>query len=453
MNSHADIHSFIIGSPQYDACRMVRWKIALKLRIAMKRSTTKQSLLRIALIALSALALNCVGPSRNREQVRHWVGTWGCGVQLTERQNLPAAPGLSSNTLRQVVHTTIGGKKVRVQFSNIFGTSPVVMNSAHIALNPSVMTSGAIDSATDTALKFGGAEAVTIPAGQDVWSDLVAFDLPPMTNLAITIYFGDTSRDVTGHPGSRTTYYLMPGNAVSTPDMTSAAKAEHWYNIQAVDVMADENSAALVTLGDSITDGRGSTSGGNNRWPDDLAARLQTNAPTDHVSVLNMGIGGNTILYGGLGPTAERRFDRDVIERSGVRWVIVFEGVNDIGGAYGPRSAGLATNLIAAFKQFGEKAHARNIRVYGATITPFGGNGYYSVQHEAIRQEVNAWIRTNSVFDGVIDFDAAVRDPANPERFKAEYHPGLYAGDWLHMNPAGYHAMADAIDLNLFKSQ
>lgn len=396
------------------------------------------------------VAVFCCNGTKTFAQDTHWVGTWGCGVQLTEPRNLPPPPGLTSNTLRQVVRVTIGGKQLRVKFSNIFGTSDVEMKSVHIALNPSIMTSDAIDPATDKALKFGGAESVTIPAGKDLWSDPIAYDLPPMTNLAITIYFGETSRDVTGHPGSRTAFYLLPGNSVTATDMPDAKSAEHWYNIEAVDVMADNNAGAVVTLGDSITDGRGSTSGGNNRWPDDLAARLHTNAPTAQVSVLNMGIGGNTILYGGLGPTALRRFDRDVIERSGVRWLIIFEGVNDIGGAWGPRASTLATNIIAAFKQFAGKAHAKNIRVYGATITPFGGNGYYSPQHEAIREDVNAWIRTNSVFDGVIDFDAAVRNPDKPTQFKAEYHPGLYANDWLHLNPAGYHAMADAIDLNLF---
>ncbi len=311
------------------------------------------------------------------------------------------------------------------------------------------MTSSVIDPATDKALKFGGAESVTIPAGKDVWSDPIAFDLPPLTNLAITIYYGGTSSDMTGHPGSRITSYILTGDAVASTDMAGAVKTEHWYNIEEVDVMADNSSGAVVTFGDSITDGRGSTTDGNNRWPDDLAVRLHTNAPTAHVSVINTGIGGNAI-FGGLGPAGVKRFDRDVLEQSGVRWVIIFEGVNDIGGARGPRASTLATNLIAAFTQFAAKAHAKNIRIYGATITPFGGNGYYSPEHEAIRQEVNAWIRTNSVFDGVIDFDAAVRDPANPVQFKAEYHPGLNANDWLHLNPAGYHAMADAIDLNLF---
>ncbi len=406
-------------------------------------------ILKPACLAMFVSAVFFSGETSTVAQDGQWVGSWGCGIQLTEPRNLPPPPGLTSNTLRQIVRSTLGGNEVRVHFSNLFGTSPVEMQSVHIALNPSAMTSAVIDPATDRALKFGGAESVTLPAGKDVWSDPVAFDLPAMTNLAITIAYGETSRDVTGHPGSRAASYILTGNAVASPDMAGAVQTEHWYNIQEVDVMANASYGAIATFGDSITDGRGSTTGANNRWPDDLAVRLHTNAPTAHVGVINTGIGGNAI-FGGLGPAGERRFERDALEPSGVRWVIVFESVNDIGGVRGPRAATLATNLIAAFNQFAAKAHAKNIRIYGATVTPFGGNGYYSVDHEAIRQEVNAWIRTNTVFDGVIDFDAAVRDPANPEKFKAEYHPGLNANDWLHLNPAGYHAMADAIDLNLF---
>lgn len=387
---------------------------------------------------------------RARAGDARWVGTWGCGIQLTEPRNLPPAPGLSGNTLRQIVHSSIGGKELRVHLSNVFGRSAVEIESVHIALNPSLMTSDTIDPATDTALKFGRSGSVTIPAGKDVWSDSVAFDLPPLTNLAITICYGQTSSNsITGHPASRCASYLLPGDAVTSTDMTGAIKTEHWYNIEDVDVMADASGGAIVTFGDSITDGRGSTIGGNNRWPDVLARRLHTNAPTAQVGVINTGIGGNAI-FGGLGPAGIKRFDRDALDKSGVKWLIVFEGVNDIGGARGPRAITLATNLIAAYKQFAEKAHAKNIRVYGATITPFGGSFYDSPQHEAIRQEVNAWIRTNSILDGLIDFDAAVRDPENPAKFKAEYHPGAYANDWLHLNAAGYRAMSDAVDLRLF---
>ena len=385
-------------------------------------------------------------------QDTHWVGAWGCGIQKVEPRNLPPPPGLASNTFRQIVHTSIGGSRLRLRFSNVFGTNDVVMNSVHIALNPSVMTSSVIDPATDKALTFGGAASAVLHPGKDVWSDLVAFELPPLTNLAITIYYGGISGDITGHPSSRNVSYLLPGNAVASTNMDGAVQTEHWYNIEDVDVMADKKAGAIVTFGDSITDGRGSTTGANNRWPDDLAVRLHTNTPTASVSVINAGIGGNAI-FGGLGPAGVRRFDRDVSNQSGVRWVIVFEGVNDMGGVRGPRADTLAANLIAAYTQFAAKAHAHNLRIYGATITPFGGSDHYSVQHEVIRQEINAWIRTNSIFDGVIDFDAAVRDPADPVKFKAEYHPGLYAGDWLHLNPAGYRAMAEAIDLKLFTNK
>lgn len=379
----------------------------------------------------------------------HWVGTWGCGVQLTEPRNLPPPPGLTSNTLRQIVHVSIGGKQLRARFSNIFGTNAVVMNSVHIALNRSAMTSSTIDPSTDKPLTFRGAESVVIPAGKDTWSDPIAFDLPPLTNLAITICFGGTSGDITGHPSSRNASYLLPGNAVTSTDMAGAIRTEHWYNIEDVNVLVDNSFGALVTFGDSITDGRGSTTGGNNRWPDDLAVRLHTNTPTAHVSVVNTGIGGNAI-FGGLGPAAVKRFDRDVVGQSGLRWAIIFEGVNDIGGVRGPRASTLATNLIAAYTQFAAKAHAHNLRIYGATITPFGGSGYYSDAHEAIREEVNAWIRTNSAFDGVIDFDAAVRNPVTLTNIQSAYYHGANANDGLHLNPAGYHAMADAIDLRMF---
>lgn len=382
-------------------------------------------------------------------ETQHWVGTWGCGIQLVEQRNLPPPPGLTSNTLRQIVRSSIGGKQLRVHFSNIFGNSEVEIRSVHLALNPSAMTSSGINPATDTALKFDGAESVVIPTGKDIWSDTIAFDLPPMTNLAVTIFFGKTATDITGHPSSRCASYLMTGNAVTATNMDAAIKTEHWYNIEDIDVMADEDAASVVTFGDSITDGRGSTTGGNNRWPDILAQRLATNAPTAHVGIINTGIGGNAI-FGGLGPAGIKRFDRDALEKSGVKWIIIFESVNDIGSARGPRAATLATNLIAAFGQFAEKAHAKKIRIYGATITPFGGSGYFSPEHEIIRQEVNTWIRTNSVFDGLIDFDAAVRDPVTLTNFQAAFHPGLNANDWLHLNPAGYRAMGDAISLSLF---
>jgi len=279
-----------------------------------------------------------------------------------------------------------------------------------------------------------------------VLSDPFDFNLPGPTNLAVSIFFGNISATtINGHPGSRMTSFILASNVVSAANMAGAATTAHWYIITGVDVLADGSSHGIVTLGDSITDGRGSTTDGNNRWPDRLAQRLSTNGPTAGVAVVNMGIGGNGI-FGGLGPAAVARFDRDAPSQSGARWLIVFEGVNDIGGASASGSLSLATNLISAYTQFANKAHAKNMRAYGATITPFGGNSYYSTAHETVRQMVNAWFRTNKVYDALIDFDAVVRDPVTLTNLLPAYD----TSDHLHLNPTGYQAMADAIDLNLF---
>jgi lysophospholipase L1-like esterase len=395
---------------------------------------------------LLAVILVVAGTPRNLLAADgHWVTTWGCGPQLTEPGNLPPVP-LASTTLRQFVHTTLGGKFLRVRLSNAYGNAPVVLNSVHVALAAGAGSAGAgnIDTTTDKTLRFHGAPSVSIPPGEVVLSDSFDFNLPGVTNLAITIYFGNISAStINGHPGSRTSSFIIPGNVVANADMTGAATTKHWYIITGVDVLADNSGKTLVTLGDSITDGRGSTDDGNNRWPDDLAQRLATNAPTAGVAVDNMGIGGGGI-FAGLGPAAVNRFDRDVLGQSGVRYLIVFEGVNDIGGGTD------ATSLINAYIQFANKAHARNLRAYGATITPFGGNGYFTPAHEAVRQTVNAWFRTNAIYDGVLDFDAVVRDPVTLTNIAAPYYNGLNAGDGLHMNPAGYQAIADSIDLTLF---
>lgn len=368
------------------------------------------------------------------------MGTWGSSPQLTEPNNLPPAPSLSNNTLRQIVHVSIGGKQLRVRFSNAFGTSPVTMNSVHVALSAG---GSAIKPESDKALTFHGGSSATIPPGEMVFSDTFDFDLAPLSDLAVTIYFGGTSSNVTGHPGSRTMSYLQAGNSVSAVDMSMAAKTQHWYILTGINVLAGNSSATVVTLGDSMTDGRGSGTDKNDRWPDDLARRLQANKSTADIAVLNAGIGGNAVLRGGLGPTALSRFDRDVLGQDSVHWLIVLEGVNDIGGS---SDQTVATNLIAAFGQFIDKAHARNIRVYGATILPFGESFYFSPNHEAARLTVNNWIRTSGRFDSVIDFDAVTRDPQKPSQLLG----AADSGDHLHPNEAGYKMMADAIDLKLF---
>jgi lysophospholipase L1-like esterase len=402
------------------------------------------------IVPLLGLLLGMAGAQYSTSAAEgHWVTTWGCAPQLTEPNNLPPVP-LANSTLRQFVRNSIGGNQIRVRFSNAYGTNPVTIHAAHVALSSGAGSAGNGDivPASDKALTFRGAPGTVIPAGQVVYSDPLAFDLPALTNVAISTYFGSISATtVNGHPGSRTTSFILASNAVSAATLPTASKTQHWYIITGLEVLADSASKSIVILGDSITDGRGSTTDGNNRWPDILAQRLNTNAPTAGVAVVNMGIGGNAI-FGGLGPAAVKRFERDILNQAGVRYFILFEGVNDIGS--GSSNMTTATNLVNAYADMASKAKARGIRAYGATITPFGGSGYYTALHEQERQFVNAWIRTNSIFDGVIDFDAAVRDPVTLTNFQAAFYPGVNANDWLHLNPAGYKAMGDSINLNLF---
>lgn len=372
-----------------------------------------------------------------------WVATWSTSVQLTEPRNLPPEPGLEGNTLRQVVHVSLGGDRLRVHFSNAFGTSPVTLTTAHLATS---LGDGAIDPATDRALAFDGRPSVTIPAGGGATSDSFSFGLQPLSDVAITVRFGAISPDtVTGHPGSRTTSYLVEGDAVSDPAMAGASRTDHWYIIAGIDIATD-SASAVVALGNSITDGRGSGTNKQNRWPDELARRLKSDDRTNRVAVLNAGIGGNCVLRACLGPSALARFERDVLQQPGVRWLIVLEGVNDIGTAAADSSAAVARGLIAAYQQMIDAAHARDILVYGATILPFGGSFYDSPEHEAARSTVNEWIRTSGAFDAVIDLDAALRDTTDPIRLL----PAADTGDHLHPNEVGYRMMAEAVDLALF---
>ncbi len=355
---------------------------------------------------------------------------------------MPPAPGLEGSTLRQVIHISVGGPTVRVHFSNTFGTGPLTITSAHIARSRG---RSAIDLTTDRPLTFAGADSVRIAPGAMAMSDLLEYDVPALSDLAVTMLIGAAPADVTGHPGSRTTSFLQAGQWVSAAELPDAATTDHWYLIAGLDVVAD--GAAVVTLGNSITDGRGSGTDRNDRWPDNLAGRLQSDPRTRHVAVLNAGIGGNTVIAGGLGPTALSRLERDVLSQSGARWVILLEGVNDIGGAREPGSAALvARSLLVAYRTIIDRVHARGLRIYGATIPPFGGSHYDGPEREAARQSVNQWIRESGAFDAVIDFDAALRDPAEPSRLL----PWADTGDHLHPNEAGYRLMADAVDLTLF---
>jgi lysophospholipase L1-like esterase len=366
------------------------------------------------------------------------VGTWMAAPQLTEPGNLPPEPGFVDTTLRQVVRVTLGGRQVRVRFSNEFGTEPLTLTAAHIA-KPG--DGGKIVAATNRPLVFGGRASVTIPPGATVISDVCSFELPPLSDLAVTLHTRTASRTITGHPGSRCTSYLSRGNHVTSPELPEPIRVDHWYFLSGVEVPSSPGASAVVTLGDSITDGRGSPTNGNGRWPDYLARRLQANPSTRNVAVLNAGIGGNCVIRGGLGPSALKRLYRDVLAQPGARWLVLFEGINDLGG----RSAG-AADLIDAYKQILTQAKMRGLRVYGATILPCGESFYFTPELEAARQEINQWIRSSSAFDAVIDFDAALRDPRNPSQLSA----AAESSDHLHPEGSGYKVLAEAVDLRLF---
>lgn len=344
---------------------------------------------------------------------------------------------LANNSLRQIVRTSIGANQIRLKFSNRLGNSSLVLNSVHLA-----HSSGAslINIDTDQTVTFSGNTGVTIPAGGTITSDTLSYNLPAITNIAISIYFGSVPSVLSGHPGSRTTSYIQSGNAVSSASLPSASSTDHWYIIEGIDVLTNDTARAVIGFGDSITDGRGTTTNAQNRWTDVLATRLQNNSSTtNQVGVLNAGIGG-TLASG----AAINRYDYDVLEQSGGRYVIILYGINDI--IYAGASS---LTVINAYQSYISRAHNNNVLTYGGTLLPFNGFSGYTAAREQVRQEINDWIRSTSAadsgFDAVIDFDAALRDPNNPSRLSSIYD----SGDHLHPGPAGYQKMGDTIDLNL----
>ena len=375
---------------------------------------------------------------------KHWVATWATAEQVVEPHNCPPAPGLENTSIRQIVQTSISGKIVRVKFSNEFSQGPVTINAAEIAHAATAGSSSDIVAGTQVSLTFNGSKSVTIQPGELVTSDPVKFPMGTRQNVAITMHLGQaSSTSVTGHPGSRTDSYLIEGQG---SDFSNAVKTAHWYIINAIEIKAEKKARAVVVLGNSITDGRGSTTNQQNRWTDNLSRRLLANKKTSRVSVLNMGLGGNCILNGGLGPTGKSRYPRDLFQQEGVKYIILFEGVNDLGG-FGDATA-KAKQIIEVYKQIINEAHERGILVYGAPVMQFKGNNYYSENHEAGRQQLNQWILSGGYFDGVIDFDSAMANPDDPAQLNPKY---LFENDYLHPNAEGYVQMGNCIDLKLFE--
>jgi len=434
----------------------------------------------VLLSAFAWLALS-VGPhpalqAQTGRAGDHWVATWATAV--VARPQAPLAPpppvaglpcqaplfgpgpgrqgggppptpppplNFTNQTLRQIVHVSIGGERVRVVLSNAFGTVPLVVGAAHVALR---VKDAAIDPKSDRALTFGGSPSATIAAGAVVVSDAVSLAVPTFADLAIDAYLpGDTAASpspLTTHAGAQQTNYISAdGNHTGEADLPVMTTTQAWFFLARVEVAAPEQVGAIVAFGDSITDGTRSTPNTNNRWPDQLAKRLA--ASNTKMGVLNEGIAGNRVLCDGAGVSALARFDRDVLVQPGATHVVVLESINDIGiGRNNPSPS--AADLIAAHHQLIDRAHSRGLKIFGATLTPFEGAAYATPEGEAKRQAVNDWIRTSKAYDGVIDFDAAVRDPASPAKIQQRFNPG----DNLHMNDAGYQAMADAINLGLF---
>ncbi len=409
--------------------------------------------LALAIALLPSSALQAQSAPLHPAQSSAWVVSWAASQQIPEPQNSLPPEDLRDATVRQIFHLSVGGSALRVHLSNAFGTEALHVTAVHIA-RPLSPSSPAIDPASDRALLFAGKPDVSIPPGAEFISDPIDLPVAALSNLAVTFHLDLPPSRETGHPGSRATSYTVHGEAVSAPTLNDPKQVDHWFQVSAIDVLASPDAAAVVALGDSITDGHGATTNGNDRWTDVLAERLQANTQTQGIGVSNQGIGGNHLLIDGLGPNVLARFDRDVLAPAGVRWVIVFEGVNDLGGLarngeVSPQEhAELVASVLAAYEQIVARAHAHGLRVYGATITPYVGSNYYhpGPLSEADRQSVNQWIRAAGHFDAVLDFDAVVRDPQHPDRLLPAYD----CGDHLHPSPAGYKAMADSISLSLF---
>jgi lysophospholipase L1-like esterase len=398
-----------------------------------------------SLLVLSAIVFTTSVIAREGRDDAHWVGTWSASPQ-----GVAAPIQINGQTVRQIVRTSLGGERVRVRFSNAYGTSGLVIGSAHLAIS----TGGAsISGGTDRVLKFNGSPTITIPAAALVVSDPVTLNVPALRDLAVSLYLPENVAATTQHSvGLQTTYISAPGDFTGAA-IEQATTTQSYYFLTGVEVAASNRARAIVALGDSVTDGFGSTPDTNQRWPSLLAERLQFHWATSRVSVLNAGVSGNRVLHDFVGTSALARLDRDTLVQTGVKYVIVGEGNNDflIPGLIGnPAEVVTVAQVIQAHRQMIDRAHALGLRIYGSTLTPVEGYpfpGFWTPDLEAKRQAVNHWIRTSRAYDAVIDFDKLLRDPSHPSHLLLVYD----SGDHLHPNDNGYRTMADAIDLSLFR--
>jgi lysophospholipase L1-like esterase len=354
--------------------------------------------------------------------------------------------GFNNRTIRMTVRTSIGGRRIRIKIANAYGSVPVTVGAAHVALRSK---ESEIVPGSDRALAFDGRPGCTLDQGMVILSDPLDFNLPPLGDLAISLYFPGETGPPTSHGAAlHTTYISKEGDFSGAAAIADATTTESYYWLAGVDVLAPPDAALIIALGDSITDGIRSTNESNHTWPALLAARFAARKETANIAVGNMGISGNRVLTLSAGPSAVARFDRDVLSQSGVKWVMLMDGINDIGTGR-PTEPVTVEQLTGAYKQIVEQAHTHGIQVIGCTLTPFLGAPYKREDGEPLREAVNNWIRTSGAFDAVVDFEAAIRDPDDPKRVRAEFDPG----DHLHPNDMGYQAMADAVDLSIFTGQ
>ena len=386
---------------------------------------------RLLVLLMVFCAISTVSSAQN------WVGTWATAPQTVVRSFMPYNNCMTNRSVRQVVKVSIGGDVIRLKLSNIYSMQPVEIRSIYIA---HAKDSFAIDAKTAQYFKFGNSYKTVIPAGKQIVSDALKFNLRNLERVAITINYTSAPKVPTVHMGSRTTSYIMKGVTNAHSNFEKAFRENHWYNISGIDVYTmSNNMSAIAIIGNSITDGKCSTDNAQNRWPDVMSEMLQLKHKITNQGVLNLGIGNNRVTVpGGFGALAKERFDRDILMQNGVKKVIIFEGVNDIGAARNGNSETVARQIIESIQGMVKKAKARKMKVYLGTITPFKGAGYYTHFHEAARLYVNDWIRSQARnVDGILDFAKLLQDPNDDRRMKREYA----SSDWLHPNPTGYKAM------------